>query len=948
MKRILIVLIFSLPWVAWAQLNGSLQVSGRVVNDRGDYVPGVSVIVKGSTRGSSTDSLGYFTLVVNQKFPIHLVISSIGFGEQEIEVRNSNSSLRIQLSTQSYLANAIVVTASRYGEKLMRTPVTIEKLDIRALKETPSASFYDALGNVTGVQLTTSSLTFKVPNTRGFNVPNNFRFMQMVDGVDVQAATLGVPLGNAIGPTELDIQSVEITPGASSALYGMNAINGMSNLITKNPFQYQGLSVYQKLGFNHVDGIGKPLSPLTETAIRYAQAFNNRFAFKINFSYLKGTDWVADSKDDFNPQYKSNPAFPELTGSNNPAYDGVNSYGNETNIVITDAHGKRYNVRRTGYAEKDMTDYSARNIKFDAALHYKISPLTELSYTYRYGNMDGVFQRGNRIQLKGTSVQNHKIELVNPDFAVRAYVSIENSGKSYNMRPLGDNLELSFKSNSNWAKDYSAALNAALAGGAGLANGHQQARAAADNGRFVPGTQAFDDQLSKIINTNDWDIYPASSNPNNTTGGAAFWTRSRLYNAEATYNLHRYISWLDLLLGADYRLYDVIPDGNNFVDFSKPLKDRNTPGGKDIYYGKLGGFVQAAKTLFDEKLKLTASLRFDKNKEFDPILNPRFAVVYNLHENHNFRASWQNGFRFPSLFEAYSFVNNGCVRRVGGLPIVEEGLGYFSNSALTNSVSAYTTKVNTLVSQQGLSVAEAQWQARDLLQVANPDPIRPEQINSFELGYKAAIFNNKLFVDAQAYFSAYKYFIGQFEATVPQTGSVNNFNDTAVLKSLYNNSAATRYRIQVNSRSLVKNYGFAAGISYNFYKTYTLSGNANFNKLSQTNKADPLIPGFNTPNWAANISFGNRAITSKLGFNIVWHWQNSFYWENLFGNGMVPAYGTLDAQVTLRAPGLYSTFKLGGADILNTRYFQYVGGPTVGALYYFTWTLDGLWNGKTH
>ncbi len=468
MKRILIVLIFSLPWVSWAQLNGSLQVSGRVVNDRGDYVPGVSVLVKGTTRGSSTDSLGYFSLVVNQKFPIHLVISSIGFGEQEIEVRNSNSNLRIQLSTQSYLANAIVVTASRYGEKLMRSPVTIEKLDIRGLKETPSASFYDALGNVTGVQLTTSSLTFKVPNTRGFNVPNNFRFMQMVDGVDVQAATLGVPLGNAIGPTELDIQSVEITPGASSALYGMNAINGMSNLITKNPFQYEGLSVYQKLGFNHVDGIGKPLSPLTEMAIRYAQAFNNRFAFKINFSCLKGTDWVADNKDDFNSQSKSNPAFPELAGSNNPAYDGVNSYGNETNIVITDAQGKRYNVRRTGYAEKDMTDYDARNIKFDAALHYRISPLTELSYTYRYGNMDGVFQRGNRIQLKGTNVQNHKIELVSPDFVVRAYVSIENSGKSYNMRPLGDNLELSFKSNSKWARDYTAALNAALAGGSGV------------------------------------------------------------------------------------------------------------------------------------------------------------------------------------------------------------------------------------------------------------------------------------------------------------------------------------------------------------------------------------------------------------------------------------------------------------------------------------------------
>src|SRR4030095_3171690 len=145
-------------------------------------------------------------------------------------------------------------------------------------------------------------LTFKVPNTRGFNIPNNFRFMQLVDGVDMQAATLGVPLGNAIGPTELDIASVEITPGAASALYGMNAINGMSNLLTKNPFVYQGLSVYSRAGINHVGGTGRDISNLTETAIRYAKAFNNKWAFKINGSYMRGTDWLSNTTTDQNPK----------------------------------------------------------------------------------------------------------------------------------------------------------------------------------------------------------------------------------------------------------------------------------------------------------------------------------------------------------------------------------------------------------------------------------------------------------------------------------------------------------------------------------------------------------------------------------------------------------------------------------------------------------------------
>jgi iron complex outermembrane receptor protein len=175
----------------------------------------------------------------------------------------------------------VVVTASRKEEKLLKSPVAIEKLDIRALKQSPGPSFYDALENVKGVQMTTTSLTLKVPNTRGFNSPNNFRFMQLTDGVDMQSATLGVPLGNAIGPTELDIASIEITPGAAAALYGTNALNGLSNLITKDAFKYQGLSFYHRTGVNHVDGIGIKPSVLTEDAFRYAKAYNDKFAFKV-------------------------------------------------------------------------------------------------------------------------------------------------------------------------------------------------------------------------------------------------------------------------------------------------------------------------------------------------------------------------------------------------------------------------------------------------------------------------------------------------------------------------------------------------------------------------------------------------------------------------------------------------------------------------------------------
>ena len=259
---------------AWAQGNNLIYISGKV-NDKetGKPLAGVSVEIKGTIAGTITSDSGSFNLRTKNKFPLTLVFTSVGFAPQEYVVKGIESNLYVALETQTALGTEVVVTASRVSESRLKSPVAIEKLDIRAIRETASPNFYDALQNVKGVQMTTSSLTFKIPNTRGFNIPNNFRFVQMVDGVDMQSATLGVPLGNAIGPTELDIASVEITPGAASALYGMNAINGMANLITKSPFTYQGLSVYQNTGVNHVDGIDDAPSILTESAIRYAKAF---------------------------------------------------------------------------------------------------------------------------------------------------------------------------------------------------------------------------------------------------------------------------------------------------------------------------------------------------------------------------------------------------------------------------------------------------------------------------------------------------------------------------------------------------------------------------------------------------------------------------------------------------------------------------------------------------
>ena len=72
--------------------------------------------------------------------------------------------------------------------------------------------------------------------------------------------------------------------------------------------------------------------------------------------------------------------------------------------------------------------------------------------------MDGVFQRGNKIQLDNVVVQNHKLELKGSNYFIRAYVSIENTGDSYNLKPLADNLQLTQSSNSAWGAKFKTAL----------------------------------------------------------------------------------------------------------------------------------------------------------------------------------------------------------------------------------------------------------------------------------------------------------------------------------------------------------------------------------------------------------------------------------------------------------------------------------------------------------
>jgi hypothetical protein len=469
----------------------------------------------------------------------------------------------------------------------------------------------------------------------------------------------------------------------------------------------------------------------------------------------------------------------------------------------------------------------------------------------------------------------------------------------------------------------------------------QAARGVADQGRFEPGTARFDSLKSIIVNSNNWDI--ASVTPGGApNGGAGVWQYSNTFHADFQYNLSK-IRWATVLVGGDFRLYQVIPDGNTFVDFSRPLKDRTLPDsegsfGANQLYRKYGAFAQITKLFFADKLKVSGSVRVDRNPEFSTKANPRIALVYTAADRHNIRASYQNGYRFPALFEAFSFLNNASVRRVGGLARVNEGIGFLENSYTLASLDKFTAAVNADVAT-GANRNEAALRNRDLLQVANLPVMQPESINSFEIGYKSVLLKNKLVLDFDAYHNLYSGFLGQVEVSVPTSGKVGT--DAAVLDML-TRGRQDRYRVFTNAKNNYSSYGSSLGVTYNFYKKFTFYGNLNFNTLSRNPNPDIFLTSFNTPKWITNISVSNREIIKNVGFNIVYRWQDRLFWESTLANGEVPSYSTIDAQVNVRFPKLKSTVKVGGSNIFNRRYIQFAAGPSIGALYYATVTVDGL------
>lgn len=951
-NKIFLALLLALS--SWTITLAQTTLTGSVTDgENKDALVGATIAVKGTINGTTTDANGKFSLKITT-LPVVLVVSNVGYETQEINVTKADVGT-IALKEAASLMSELTVSGNRVEEKITKAPVTVEKITARQLQLTPAFDQYSALQNLKGVDLLSQSLTFKSVNLRGFGANNNNRFVQLTDGMDNRSPGLGFGFGSAAGVSDIDIESIEILPGASSALYGPDALQGLMLTKTKSPFDYQGLSAQVKVGANNFGKNDIKATPYTDVSVRYAKAFNDRFAFKVNLQAINGTDFIADDYNDRShfgrPGFFKEDAATKTTtigfvrddNPNSIQYDGVNIYGDDfsnggsVNYALTDMTVPEFlrgkSVTRTGYKEYDLTGDKGKVFSYraNAALHYKITDKIEAIGAIYYGNGNFTRTAGQREYFPDFKRTQFKLEIKGDNFFVRGYRTNQQA-EGFNMGNLAARILQNWKTMAVWGNEFKAAY---------IANGGDivAAKAVAEAGKPAVGSPQFNNAYNLLTTTLNTDSAIASST-NGRLAGVRALDNSTMSHFEGMYNLKDWLpTELEVVTGVSYRNYNMLTKSTLF-----PTKK----DGSEFTMYEIGAYVQGSynyKINDMVSIKPTVALRYDKNEFFKGGVTPRVSGVVSIGE-HNIRASWQSAFRNPSPNQLLADGKNG---EVGGSEASLTSADLIKNPGYTStSVANYVKSGNadTLVKF-----------------VVDPANFTTEKIKTWEIGYKTLI-GNKLYIDAFLFSSKYSDFIAAQPVSQPKTGVVtdlkaggttnvygtgvnfNNYNEIFVngwgigldyaLGGGYNVSA--NYANQVGTITLKDNFGVTRKDAYGV-------------EIVNRKMSDPAVSKvqrnfFISPENRYNIAVSNPKVTKNFGFNVAYRWTDKMWVEqgNTQGDVWLPSWQTIDVSVMYKLPQYRTTIKLGANNIANKYYSQGYGLAQIGGMYYISLNFDEMLN----
>jgi len=468
---------------------------------------------------------------------------------------------------------------------------------------------------------------------------------------------------------------------------------------------------------------------------------------------------------------------------------------------------------------------------------------------------------------------------------------------------------------------------------------HAAGRATADTGRFLPGTAEFKNAFNQVIA--DESVLTGSKLVDN----------SKIYHSDANYNFKDVIKFAEIQVGGSFRLYELNSHGRIYTDADGPIN-----------YNEYGAYAQLMKKFLDDRLKFTGSLRYDKSKNFDGNFSPRLSLVYSGGEkrNHNFRGSFQTGFRNPSTQDQYIGFNIGSAVLLGSAPdnltrfnetfaLSAEGQLYtggptknmsgldaYGNSYIASSVNAFSAMAGSN------PVAAAA-----LLKKSTANYVKPEEVKAFELGYRS-VFDG-LSVDINGYYNIYNNFIGNLNVIAPFYGTAQDNPNIAAgttdpgvqsIRAIQNGEYRV-YQLYTNSDVEIHSLGFGLGLSKKVIADFELGVNYNYAQFDFDQGKDPSFEaGFNTPKHRVKMSLGNEKLFKNFGFNVSGRWNSEYLWQAGFADGIIKSATVIDAQINYGIPKLKSVVKLGAANIGGKEYYQVIGAGLIGQQYFASWTIN--------
>ena len=972
MKKLLTLIAVFASFSMWAQT----QVSGTVTDADGQPLPGANIVLDGTT-GAVSDFDGNFSLSTDKQLPFKLTVSSVGFESTTVDVTQASGSLTIQLSEESTQLDEIVVSASRMAERIFESPVTVEKFSLQEIENTPSADYFNGLANLKGVSLVEAGLVFNQVQIRGFSDIYNEGLVTLVDGMNNQMPVFGFAVGNLIGLNELDVQSIELVPGAASALYGADAYKGILFLNSKNPFDHQGISVKIKQGVTDQDTAGQ--NDFTEISARMATQLSDKVAIKASLSHKEGTDWSAQDY-----RHSVNGVIFDDYPINAPDYNAVNEEGEiafSTALIFDQLVGVTGNpafsalapispnyfgtILSTGFNDVDMFGSETSNTKANLAIHYRPNSKSEITIQSLLGTGTAPLSTGGtRYHLDDVEIQQHKVEYQSGGLTSRFYYTKEDAGETLvaQLMSIALQQQSSYPSGATgiqqgwgltylqtylgaigqveyppalYAAQYQAnplfGVGALLTGVATQIQTVAGTYAASGGTTTNPATLTFDDFLGYSTQPFHDAARAAADAGMLKPGTSAF---------DAAFDAASEISADNLGAGAkiidvskiynyeiDYDFEDKLSIGQLIVGANLRQYSLDTKGtlytdyNEPIEYQEYGAYAQLKRDIFDDNITLTGSLRYDKQTVLeDGNITPRLGLLFNLSDNQNIRLSAQQGFRNPTNQDKFIGYSQGTYTILGSS---KESIERFNQT-----VPLRNGEVHTYTGPEVLN------NAFDILsgQAVDLDYVKAETVTMLELGYR---FNNPDFtLDISGYYSNYQDKIaGKFINSPVLTSSLPTVEAALAGGSFYG--------FQVDS-NLDEEFN-AYGVSLEAIKSF--SNNLNVNLVYEYNQKDyddndeiTSFISWNTPDHrlkaGVNYTKGYFSFSGNLRYNSEYYYESSFFSNTIDSNTVI------DAKASFDLPSLNAVLEIGGNNIGGDNYVSLPGSGLIGSVYYTGLRID--------